>query len=90
MEDKKRYGRIKHAPYSLDLAQFDFALFPLLKSDQHGKRFSDLDDQLLKKKTTWFGDIYGNEFIDTANANSTRESILRNCAVRRIDDVILL
>ena len=40
MEDKKRYGRIQHAPYSLYLAPYDFAFYPL-----HGKRFSDLDEQ---------------------------------------------
>ena len=34
--------RIQHAPYSLDLAPFDFALFTQLKSDLHGKRFSDM------------------------------------------------
>ena len=28
MEDKKMNGRIQHAPYSLDLAPFDFAFFP--------------------------------------------------------------
>ena len=39
MEEKKRYGRIQHAPYSLD-----FAVFPQLKSDLHKKRFSDLDE----------------------------------------------
>ena len=44
MEDKKRYGRRQHAPYSLDLAPFDFAFFPKLKSDLHWKRFSDLDE----------------------------------------------
>ena len=31
-----------------------------------------------------------NGFNDTGNAYNTRESILRNCAVNRIDDVILL
>ena len=40
--DEKRFDRIQYAPYSLDLAQFHFALFPQLKSDLHGKRFSDL------------------------------------------------
>ena len=44
VEDKKRYGRIQHDPYSLDLAPFDFAIFPQLKSDLQGKRFSDLDE----------------------------------------------
>ena len=44
MEDKKRYTRIQHAPYSMDLALFDFAFFPQLKSDLHGKRFGDLDE----------------------------------------------
>ena len=44
MEDKKRYGRIQHAPYSLDLASFDFAFLPQLISDLHGKQFSDLDE----------------------------------------------
>ena len=27
-EDKKRYDRIQHAPYSLDPVPFDFAFFP--------------------------------------------------------------
>ena len=79
MEDKKRYSRIQHAPYSLDLAPFDFAFFPQLKSDPHGKRFSDLNELCSE-----------NEFNDTENAYNTRESILRKCAVHRIDDVILL
>ena len=34
--------RIQHVPYSLVLAPFDFGFFPQLKSDLHGKRFSDL------------------------------------------------
>ena len=44
MEDKKRYGRIQHAPYSMALAPFGFAFFPQLKSDLHGKWFRDFDD----------------------------------------------
>ena len=44
VEDKKKNGRIKHVPYSLDLAPYDFGFFPQLKSDLHGKRFSDLDE----------------------------------------------
>ena len=31
-----------------------------------------------------------NGFNDTGKASNTRESILRNCAVNRIDEVILL
>ena len=57
MEDKKKYDRIQHTPYSLDLAPFDFAFLPLLKSDLHGKRFSDLDELRtesdLKKDMVW-------------------------------------
>ena len=34
--------RIQYAPYSLDLAPFDFAFFPQLKSDLHGKGCSNL------------------------------------------------
>ena len=34
--------RIQHDPYSLDLVPFEFAFFPHLKSDLHGKRFSDM------------------------------------------------
>ena len=34
--------RIQHNLYSLDLVPFDFAFFPQLKSDLHGKRFSDM------------------------------------------------
>ena len=57
MEDKKRYGRIQHAPFKLELALFDFASFPKLRSDLHGKRFSDLDgirpESDLQKNTVW-------------------------------------
>ena len=31
-----------------------------------------------------------NRFNDTGNAYNTRKSIMRNCAVNRIDDVIFL
>ena len=71
------------------------AYFPQLKSDlHHGKRFSDLDelrtesDRSLKRH----GLVISTEnvFNNTGNAYSTRESILRNCAVHRTDDVILL
>ena len=34
--------RIQHDPYSLALVPFDSAFFPQLKSDLHGKRFSDM------------------------------------------------
>ena len=55
MEDK-RCGRIQHAPFSLDLALFDFAPFPQ-KSDLHGKRYTDLDELRiesdLKKDMVW-------------------------------------
>ena len=56
--------RIQHAPYSLDLAPFDFTSFTQLKSDLHGKRFKIVIcmnyAQNLVLKETWFGDIYGN------------------------------
>ena len=70
MEDKNRYGRIQHAPNSLDLAPFDFAFFSQLKSDLHGLRFSDLNDFVISME---------NGFNDTGNAYNTRESILKNC-----------
>ena len=61
-----------------------------LKSDLHGKRFSDLNELRTESdlKKGWV--IYTeNGFNDTGIAYNTRESILRNCAVHRIDDVIL-
>ncbi|WAR01279.1 MOS1T-like protein [Mya arenaria] len=36
-------GRLKHAPYSLDLAPLDFALFPAVKAHLRGIRFDDLE-----------------------------------------------
>ena len=49
--------RIQHDPYSLDLAPFDFTFFLQLKSDLHGKRFSDLyelrTDSGLKTYMVW-------------------------------------
>ena len=57
MEDKKKYGRIQRAPFSLDLAPFDFAFLPQLRLDLHGKWFSDLDELCtesdLKKDMSW-------------------------------------
>ena len=35
---------LPHAPYSPDLAPCDFALFPDLKKQLKGKRFSDFDE----------------------------------------------
>ena len=49
--------RIQHDPYSLDLAPFDFVFFPQLKSDLHGKRFSDMyklhTESDLKRDMVW-------------------------------------
>ena len=41
-KEKLEWKIIQHDPYSLDLTPFDFAFFPQLKSDLHGKRFSDM------------------------------------------------
>ena len=43
--------------YNVDIALFDFAFLPQLKSDLHGKWFSDLDELRtesdLKKDMVW-------------------------------------
>ena len=63
-----------------------------LKSGRHGKRSSDLDELRTESDLNRYGLVISTEngFNDTGNAYKTRESILRNCAVNRIDDVILL
>ena len=38
------YERITHAPYSPDIAPFDFAVFPRLKGDLRGKRYENLQE----------------------------------------------
>ena len=67
---------------------FDFAFFPQLTSDLHGKQFSDLNEL----RTGRHGLVISieNGFNETENVYYTRESILRNCVVHRSDDVILL
>ena len=35
---------IAHAPYSPDLAPYDFLLFPRLKMDMKGKRFATVEE----------------------------------------------
>ena len=74
MADKKRYGRIQHAPYLLDLALFDFAFCPQLKSDLHGKRFSDLHELRTESYLNEHGLMISaeNGFNDTGNAYNTR------------------
>ena len=43
VEDKKTQKDTTY-PYSLDLVPLDIVFFPQLKSDLHGKQFSDLDE----------------------------------------------
>jgi len=38
------YERINHAPYNPDLAPMDFAVFPRLRGELHGRRFKTLDE----------------------------------------------
>ena len=45
------FERINHAPYSPDLAPFDFAVFPRLKDDLRGKRYDGLEELRLAVKT---------------------------------------
>ena len=69
MEGKKRYGRIQHVPFSLDLAPFDFASFPQLKSDLQGIRLTT--HRIRFKKKIWFGDIYGKWVSTTQEMRAT-------------------
>ena len=61
LEWKIRRDRIQHATDSPDLAPFDFKFSTQLKSDLHGKRFSNLDELRIESdlKKTCFRDIYG-------------------------------
>lgn len=59
------YERINHAPYSPDLAPFDFAVFPRLKSDLRGNRYEDLQDLRMAVRSAvsqyakdWYGQIF--------------------------------
>ena len=56
---------VSHPPYSPDLAPFDFAIFPTIKAQLKGKRFSSLQE--LRNETSlitrqygpeWYADIY--------------------------------
>ena len=38
------FGRVDHFPYSLNLAPFDFDVYPKVKSQLKGRRFSSLPD----------------------------------------------
>lgn len=38
------YERLRHAPYSPDLAPMDFAIFPRLKSELRGQSFDTADE----------------------------------------------
>ena len=58
-------GRVQHPPYSPDLAPFDFAVFPEVKSQLNGRRFSTLSE--LRSITSniisqygqdWYRDIF--------------------------------
>ena len=53
MEIKKRYGRIQDAPYSLDLAPFDFAFFPQLHRICMESCFGDCTESDLIKDMAW-------------------------------------
>lgn len=38
------FGSVSHPPYSPDLAPFDFAMFPTIKSQLKGQRFASLQE----------------------------------------------
>jgi histone-lysine N-methyltransferase SETMAR len=38
------FGRVAHPPYSPDLAPFDFAIFPVIKSQLKGQKFTSLHE----------------------------------------------
>ena len=59
------YESLPHAPYSPDLAPFDFALFPRLKEDLRGVRYQDLHELRMAVRTKvaeygkdWYGQIF--------------------------------
>ncbi|XP_060555546.1 histone-lysine N-methyltransferase SETMAR-like [Ruditapes philippinarum] len=59
------YERLRHPPYSPDLAPLDFCVFPRLKADLRGRRF-DTEDEIkyavrsaIRSYTPeWYADIY--------------------------------
>ena len=81
------------------LRHLTFRSFPQRKyffMDLHGKWFSDMNElhinQILRN-THGFVISTENAFNNTGNAyntRETRESILRNCAIHRINDAIVL
>ena len=63
--DVLRFGRVRHPPYSPDLAPLDFSLFPRIKSELRGIRLENLEH--LKQEvsrviasldTKWFRDAF--------------------------------
>ena len=56
MENKKRYGPV----FKGSCANLTLRFFPQLKSELHGKWFSDMDELSTEShlKKAWFGDIY--------------------------------
>ena len=59
------FERITHAPYSPDIAPFDFAVFPRLKGDLRGKRFENLMELRMAVRSavrtydkTWYAEVY--------------------------------
>lgn len=59
------FGRIDHPPYSPDLAPFDFAIFPEIKSQLKGHRFSSLSELrsataniIAQHNQDWYKDIF--------------------------------
>ena len=52
---------VRQAPYSLDLAPYDFGLFPKLKPILKERRFQSRED-IMKKSTEEFGSIPQKEF----------------------------
>jgi histone-lysine N-methyltransferase SETMAR len=59
------FGRVAHPPYSPDLAPFDFAIFPAIKSHLKGRRFESLQELSMatrevtsQYKSSWYADVY--------------------------------
>ena len=93
--DLLSFQRLKHAPYSPDLAPLDFAIFPCLKSQLRGHRFENLHE--LKQETnkvfrqlltSWFTNVYNKWVVWHQKCTSHPSRVLKRSNANDSDVLI--
>ena len=78
--DMLGFGRVDHPPYSLDLAPFEFNVYPEVKSQLKRHQFSSLQE--LHSATANIISQYNQDWYRAYNLQQVGETTLKMCSIQ--------